>query len=396
MKDWHTSELDDLDAAPRATRRTLKRSTTLANGFDTAGVSPLPLEWFADIEAKLVGLWLIKKLLPAIGMALIYGHPGASKSFFALELAFHIAAGREWHGRAVRRGLVIYVGAEGSGGLRNRISALRVHYGMTRDDKIPLALLATSLDLQDPHADTPQLIATIRAAAATSGAAPVLIVVDTLAATFGAGSENTDDMASYVANCQLIASNFECCVMPVHHRPKDSTNDTPRGHGSLAGGLDTILLIEAGEPNRVRVTKQKDGERIADMAFNLVPVALGLDEDGELVTSCIVAMVDSVPPRAAGPAKLNNGQAVTLAALHRAIAAKGQHAPPNIPLSILKAGLVSHVVTMSEWADETRATLIGPDIKPDSERRAFERNAKSLQSRGIIQVWEGFAWPTPH
>ena len=91
---------------------------------------PLPLEWFADIEPRLDGLWLIKKLLPAIGLALIYGHPGSGKSFLALDFAFHVSLGWPWNGRRVHRGLVVYVGAEGGNGLRNRIVAFRRHHDL--------------------------------------------------------------------------------------------------------------------------------------------------------------------------------------------------------------------------------------------------------------------------
>ncbi len=172
---------------------------------------PLPLEWLVDIEPRLGGFWLVKKFLPAIGLALIYGHPGSGKSFLALDIAFHVALGWSWNGRRVQRGLVVYVGAEGGNGLRNRIVAFRMRHGIAG---IPLVLIDMPIDLQAPNADMPRLIEAIYAAAAKSCESPVLVVIDTLSKTFGAGKENSDDMAVYVANCQRVANEFHCCVMP--------------------------------------------------------------------------------------------------------------------------------------------------------------------------------------
>ncbi|MGI4877647.1 MAG: AAA family ATPase [Janthinobacterium lividum] len=376
------------------------------NGHDhLAGASDaLPMVWIADIEPRLDGLWLVDDLLPANGLALLYGHPGTAKTFLAIDIAGHIAAGWAWHGREVRQGLVIYVGAEGGAGLENRLVAFKRHHNVST---LPFVLVPVAIDLQDPAADTPRLVAAIRDAATRCGAPPVLVVVDTLSKTFGVGQENSDGMVSYVANCQRIATEFQCCVMPVHHRPKDSTNETPRGHGSLTAGVDTVLLIEAGPPKRLRVTKQKDGELAADMAFTLTSVALGTSKRDKLVTSAVVAMIDGPAPVVSKSGrKLTDPQALTLTALHRAIDEAGEYAPPGIPLAILKAGLVSRVVKITAWRDQTIATTgdraqSQPQFSDEGDqsraymRRVFNKSRARLQTLGIVQVWEGFAWPTP-
>ena len=354
---------------------------------------PLPLEWFADMEPQLSGMWLIKRLLPASGLALIYGHPGSGKSFLALDLAFHIALGWAWNGRAVKQGLVVYVGAEGGSGLRNRMVAFRRHHGLD-GGHVPLALIPTPIDLQDPAADTPRLIAAIRLAEEAAGQPAVLIVIDTLSKTFGAGKENTDDMATYVSNCGRVSAEFSACVMPVHHRPKDSENETPRGHGSLAGGVDTIILVEAGATKRIRCTKQKDGEMAGDMGFSLQSIVLGEDEDGEPVTSCVVTLTEGAPPIVRGGRKLTDGQSLCLAALRRAVEESGVDAPANIPLEMLKAGLVVRVATLDAWRNQSAKSSDRSDQSADTARRMFTKQRDRLQALGVVQVWEGFAWIT--
>lgn len=374
--------------------RVVKIAPPAQPGAADSQASGLPTEWFADIEPRLSGFWLVKRVLPSAGLALIYGHPGSGKSFLALDFAFHVALGWQWNSRPVKQGLVVYVGAEGANGLRNRIVAFKREHNLD-GQAVPLVMIPSPINLQDPHADLPRLVIEIREAAALSGAEPALIVIDTVSKTFGAGKENTDDMALYVANCQRIASEFGACVMPIHHRPKDSENETPRGHGSLLGGVDTVLLVETGKPKRARITKQKDGEEGELFAFNLQSVHLGEDEDGEPVTSCVVEMVEPPAIVTKNGKRLSAGQTIVLAALQRAITDAGKEAPAGIPIDILKSGLVSRVASVSAWRHQARSTMAGPDTKPDSVDRQFRRHQEALQSFGVVQVWEGFAWPTP-
>lgn len=85
------------------------------NGNGEGGVLPalLPVEWCEEITPRLNSLWLIKRTLPQKGVALIYGHPSSGKSFLALDIAMHVALGWDWNGLRVRKGLVVYVAAEG-------------------------------------------------------------------------------------------------------------------------------------------------------------------------------------------------------------------------------------------------------------------------------------------
>jgi RecA-family ATPase len=223
--------------------------TTSAGGHFTPPEERTPgvlqIEWAEEIEPHLNSLWLIKKTLPQQGLALIYGHPGSGKSFLAIDLAMHIALGLDWNGLRTRKGVVVYVAAEGQMGLRNRIVAFRRHRCIT--GPIPLALISTPIDLYDSAADQAALSDAVREAATRYAEQPALIVIDTISKTLGAGKENTDDLAVYVANCGLLASAFGCCVLPVHHRPKDSESTDPRGHGSLKGGVDTVILVEGGK-----------------------------------------------------------------------------------------------------------------------------------------------------
>jgi len=307
-----------------------------------------------------------------------------------------------WAGRAVTPGLVLYVGAEGAGGLRNRITAFRQHYDLQAP--VPFALLPAAIDLQDPKADVRRLAATIEAACDRMATDPALIVVDTLSKTFGGGKENSDDMAVYVANAQSLASQFECLVMPIHHRPKDAESTEPRGHSSLKGGVDTIVLVESGATKRATITKQKDGESGAEFLFQLTSVELGVDEDGDPVTSCVVAMtdIDDTPPKSpflSALAKLPTKSRLIFDQLGDLIEAQGEPVPAIIPADQIDRMWVTRVANFGDWRDRVLATAgTSPGHERDkayeSAKKAFNRAKERLQSDGIVRVWNDFAWIT--
>ncbi len=67
--------------------------------------------------------WCVKDVLPAQGLAVIYGASGSGKSFLALDLACAIAEGRNWFGYRVEQRPVVYLCLEGQAGFRLRIAA---------------------------------------------------------------------------------------------------------------------------------------------------------------------------------------------------------------------------------------------------------------------------------
>ena len=228
----------------------------------------------------------------------------------------------------------------------------------------------------------------------------MLVVLDTISKTFGAGKENTDDMVGYVGNCQRVANEFECLTMPVHHRPKDSESEDLRGHSSLRGGVDTTVIVEAGETKKATIKKQKDGEDGIEMLFRLKVVELGLDEDGETVTSCVVeqADIDLVvrgDTSAAKAARLPDNAKLALKHLDEACEQAGLYPPATIPDVEINRARVGKVVLIDDWRAKCMAAAgHGPDIKPDTLAKAFRRSLTRLQNDGIVRVWNEFAWRT--
>ena len=240
----------------------------------------------------------VEDLLLAGQMSVLYGPSNSGKTFFACDLALHIALGSRWRDREVDGGGVVYIAAEGAYGLRNRIIAFRNYY-----NEVPgrFWVVPSSVNLLDSDEDLEKLINTISAKHAAYGVS--LIVIDTLARVMSGGNENSsEDMGALVINCDKLRAATSAHVLLIHHTGKDEAKGA-RGHSSLRAATDTEIEILAGNGgSTARVTKQRELEGGGEFPFRLETVTIGKNSRGKDVTSCVVRPVDEVvapkkPPR---------------------------------------------------------------------------------------------------
>ena len=64
-----------------------------ANGYDHEAVAPLKLVWFEALDEAVQQQQLVKDLLIAGTLCVIYGESNSGKTFFVLDLALAIAHG---------------------------------------------------------------------------------------------------------------------------------------------------------------------------------------------------------------------------------------------------------------------------------------------------------------
>jgi hypothetical protein len=232
-----------------------------------------------DIHALPAQQWRIKNILPATGIAAIFGPSGSGKSFLAVHMAAAIVAGRKWFGKRIRQAHVVYVMLEGEGGIRNRIAALERDQGL-----LPPARF--SVVIQPFHLTAPQDVADL-AAVIPDGA---VVIVDTLNRAAPTVDENSSkDMGLILEGAKSLQAATGGLVVVVHHTGKDASKGM-RGHSSLHAALDAAIEVErsAAGIRTWSVAKSKDGEDGKQVAFKLVRHVLGQDEDGEDITSCTV------------------------------------------------------------------------------------------------------------
>jgi hypothetical protein len=251
--------------------------------------APPPLEffWAGEIKPVLDGQFIVKGLLQAGTLIVVFGDSNSGKTFFVLDLVLAVAGGARWRGRRVMRGLVLYIAGEGPSGMKNRLAANQIR-GLMRPG-LPLAVVDRAADLLHIDGDMEGLLELVRQCESESGETCVLIVVDTLARAMAGGDENSpEDMTALIANADRLRKETGAAVLLIHHSGKDATKGA-RGHSSLRAAVDSEILIEGQSGRRVAtVVKQRDLPSGQAFAFELEPQVLGHDDDGEPVTSCIV------------------------------------------------------------------------------------------------------------
>ncbi len=247
---------------------------------------------FADAVARALdegAAPLIEGVLDQGTLAVIYGPSNSGKTFISADIAGAIAAGKDWNGNKVAQGAVLYIAAEGGGGIKKRLAALATKWRLP--DALPLNLAPCSVDLFDAGAELSELVAECKKVAHDSGTDLRLVVVDTLARTMGAGDENSGkDMGAYVRNIDRLREATGSAVLIVHHTGKDHARGA-RGHSSLVAAVDTEMEVERRSDSTVGVlrnTKQRDLEKFGDISFVLESVTIGSDRNGKVVTSCVV------------------------------------------------------------------------------------------------------------
>jgi hypothetical protein len=218
--------------------------------------------------------WLIKPFLVENTVSAMYGQPGTFKSFVALHMALCISTGVAFNGQTpTRKGLTVYIAAEGEKGVGLRVAAWLEHYRQTLqpDD---FWLLPMAVNLLDPKSVN-ALIEMLTLAQESRGVRAELFVVDTLAqCTVGADEQSSQAMGQATAAMIRIRRELDTSVVFIHHSGKDEKRGM-RGSSSIKGNTDAMWCIER-EGKELAATiitqRQKDVLLTDDVTFSLVNV----------------------------------------------------------------------------------------------------------------------------
>lgn len=215
-------------------------------------------------------------------MAWIIGKSGDGKSFVMLDLALHVATGRDWQGHPTRRGTVMYVAAEGARGVSPRVDAWSTYYGLTDGDVEGLLVYPMPVQAADPLAWGVMVEVARRLQ-------PALIVLDTQArVTVGLEENSNTTMGQFVEACEMLRRAAQSTVALVHH--VNSAGEA-RGASALRGSAQTELTVsKAGSAITVKTTKQKDTIEAepVELRFEAIPTA-GPDGSVMLVAAAKVS-----------------------------------------------------------------------------------------------------------
>lgn len=209
---------------------------------------------------------LIKGFLDADTIARMTGKSGHGKSFIMLDMAGCIATGQDWHGHAVKQGLVVYMVAEGTRGWKRRMRAWesRHNHGVPIPDS---GMLIVPFPIQTAEALNWQTFVQVM-----SEMKPVLVVLDTQArVTVGVDENDATEMGKFVEKMEQIRRATGACVLAVHHL--GHAGEHGRGSTAVLGALGSEIRVKKTEKGKLTVEteKQKDGEELEPLKFILSP-----------------------------------------------------------------------------------------------------------------------------
>lgn len=288
--------------------------------YDDADVGPTaqPLHRtrFAPYTTSEFGLFpeaefAIEGVLPAQGIACVFGASGAGKSALIASMIYSLSAGQPWFGREVEPCVVWSVVLEGPSGQRNRMLAIEKHFGQ----RLPKTakFVFNDLRLTQPE-DVAELADRIR----KNGGADV-IIIDTLACAMAGGDENSSrDMGLTISGAKALQSAIGGLVILVHHTGKDASRGL-RGHSSLNAALDACVEVKRHDDYRSwKLVKSRDSEDGVQGAFLLEPVEVRIDNKGRPVNSIVVVPTDlpEEPERTNAPAHKNQNLALARLKAH--------------------------------------------------------------------------------
>jgi len=310
--------------------------------------------------------WLIRGIIEADTLAMLYGQPAAGKSFIALSMAASIACGSDWYDHRVTQGPAVYILGEGGGGVSRRLRAWQLSNPDARLQDAPLYVSTRMVPLGEAEA-----VQEIAAAIEESGAGkPSSVWIDTLArAAAGLDENSSRDMGELIRACDAIRERYGCAVVLVHHAGHHQ--DRARGSSAIKAALDTeISATKDGPVITLQSTKSKEGEPFRPLTFQLAGVDTGWnDEDGERVYSAVLEPCDA-PEQGE---QLGKNQGIALAVLRdlfrqrEKIASEGGRNPESVRIGI------------SDWRE---ATLLN--------RNRFAEVKKALIEKGLIKISGNF------
>lgn len=245
---------------------------------------------------------LIEGVLSAEALVGIIGRSGVGKTFFALDLICHIAAGLDYLGCKTTPGAAFYLTGEGQSGIAKRIHAWCRHHDFPIE--------ALNLYVAD---HLPCLVDDVGAAAVNSGVrraisklhdstglAPTVVVIDTVARALAGADENSArDMGAFLDAKNAIRTAWSCSVISIHHTGH-SARDRGRGSSAYRPALDQeILISEKGAGTIIaECTKSKDSKPFRDIRFNtkVVVTSTLLQTEAEPVEESSLVLIHAPAP----------------------------------------------------------------------------------------------------
>jgi hypothetical protein len=363
-----------------------------------ASKPPFPLVSADQLTVRPVQIqWLVSNILERGSLNLLFGEPAAGKSLFALDWAFCVASGIDWHGSRTEPADVVIIAGEGFAGMARRLKALEVKY----QAPAPTRLFISQRPANLIDGNNAQWVADSIAALCPN---PGLIVVDTLHRNMAGDENSSADIAQFVANLDNFLKPLGAAVLIVHHSGH-STQQRSRGSSSIRAAMDgEFSATKDGGSVVLSCTKSKDFEPLKPQKFSLKSVDLGwIDDDGEPITSIYLEHTGEAQP-VTSQRRLSARDDAILTALSEAIEKHGIEPTGEIKEKFAGFKGWTHsgrkVVHIDHWREFAYRTITvdceNEEGKTDARKKAFKRCRNKLFDARFTVEHGDYAWPLPY
>lgn len=330
-----------------------------------AGAGRLPLYTLAELREHSHSVaWVVKHVLPADSIGMLFGGTGTFKTFIALDCALHVAHGLNWMGRRTRQGSVVYLAAEGKAGIWPRICAWHRARRLPWANA-PITVMPVSVDLR---AEAWRVVESVQAKGVGE---PAMVVIDTLSQTFTGEENAAPEVAAYFREIgQRLRDLWHCAVLIIHHTGHTAT-ERPRGSSAMMANLDFAMGAFRDDKEMLATVtcgKQKDGDRFQDATFAVTSETLGRDEDGDEITSLVARHLSSTE---------DVQQAMELESK------AGRGGNNHLLMRLLQNGIREHELRDAFYKE------CGADT-PEARRQAYFRARSWAIKGGHMEIAEGY------
>jgi len=371
--------------------------------------------------------WRIKGILPMYDNTLLMGPSRSGKTFECLDMLMHMHSGEPFAGRKVVPCGSVYLTYEGATGFENRLRAYLQHYGMTVADLHSFAWITRPPNLFASEDNAKALAEEIVQISQGFQLPLGTVVIDTHnAASRGSSEIKSEDINRILDNYQTLKDHTG--GVPLIIIGHTNAEGKHRGNEQFFNNIETAILIERvlADPKtkaekrddngrvlrRGVIQKQREGDDRTRWEFVLESVQIGVDEDGDPITSMVsVEPAQHVPgevldehdtskPKPEG-FYLKGHDVGIFRALLKVIDHLG--APPPAHLGI--AAGIAKVVKWSELVAEYRKGVPMEEGEDNAKYRnrvkaRTRRFAESLANYNVIGILQEpgtdvhYVWPT--
>lgn len=251
--------------------------------------------------------WLIKGLVERNGVFILAAEKQAGKSFVVMDMGMKIARGLQYGDRITRKGIVIHIACEDGKGVQMRAEGYRQANGISPDVDVPYIIMDREFSLMSDDV-IDKLIAQVKAWEDYYGMPVEMIIIDTLSvATEGLNEIDGAEVGKVLARVNRLKDQTGAAICLVHHM--NASGGRVRGHTSIEANVSQVFEIrplmttpqnrkEAPQPvldgegrhiRQIVLTKNKNGINNLKWKIVLEVVKLGIDRDGDEITTCICA-----------------------------------------------------------------------------------------------------------